>query len=176
MLLLTDPVDEFWPSAVGTYKDKPFKSVTRGSDDLGKIKDESAAEDKPEEAKGSNEALIALMKETLGNAVKDVRESSRLTDSAVCLVSAEGDVDINLERLLKQHNQFDQIVKRVMEINPKHPLIVALAKRAGSSDKSGAEEIIWLLLDQARIAEGETVLDTTAFARRLSDLAVKVIG
>ncbi len=172
VLLLTDPVDEFWPATVGTFKDKEFKSVTRGGDDLDKIKaadDVAEPETKPSEAV---EALIALMKETLASEVKDVRASTRLTDSAVCLVANEGDVDMHLERLLKAHKQFDQLVKRVLEINPKHRLIAALAGKVTASPDE-VKDLAWLLLDQARIAEGEAVLDAPAFARRLSDLAVK---
>ncbi len=174
VLVLTDPVDEFWPSTVVDFGGKPFKSVTRGSDDLEKIK----GEDKPEDDKApeASQDLIALLKETLGEAVKDVRASTRLTDSPVCLVAAEGDVDIHLERMLKQHNQFDQFVKRVLEINPGHPLIAALGRKVEAGDKSQVADIAWLLLDQARIAEGDAVLDPSAFARRLSDLAVKVVG
>ncbi len=172
VLLLTDPVDEFWPSTVGTYKEKEFRSVTRGGDDLDKIK---AADDVAEpEAKPSEgmEALLALLKETLAAHVKDVKASHRLTDSAVCLVSGEGDVDLHLERLLKAHKQFDALVKRVLEVNPKHRLIARLAEKATAAPEE-VKEMAWLLLDQARIAEGEAVLDAPAFARRLSDLAVK---
>ena len=175
VLVMTDPVDEFWPGSVGQFKDKPFKSVTRGSDDLAKIKD-GEGEAKPEEPAAASEGLLAMMKEVLGDKVKDVRASARLTDSAVCLVAGEGDVDIHLERLLKQHNQFDQVVKRVLEVNSKHPLIVALARKAEAGQKAEVEEIAWLLLDQARIAEGDAVLDPTAFARRLSDLATRVVA
>ena len=174
VLVMTDPVDEFWPGSVGQFKDKPFKSVTRGSDDLAKIKDGET--ESVEEPARASEGLLAMMKEVLGETVKDVRASARLTDSAVCLVAGEGDVDIHLERLLKQHNQFDQIVKRVLEVNPRHPLIVALGRKAEIGDTADVEEITWLLLDQARIAEGDAVLDPTAFARRLSDLATRVVA
>ena len=172
VLLLTDPVDEFWPSSVGAFADHDFKSVTRGGDDLDKIK---AADDvTPPDAQPSAgiDALIALMKETLATQVKDVRASTRLTDSAVCLVASEGDVDMHLERLLKAHKQFDQLVKRVLEINPKHRLIAALAGKVDAAPDE-VKDLAWLLLDQARIAEGEAVLDAPAFARRFSDLAVK---
>jgi molecular chaperone HtpG len=172
VLLLTDPVDEFWPATVGAYLDHDFKSVTRGGDDLEKIKTndaEAAPEAKPS---AGVDALIALMKETLAGEVKDVRASTRLTDSAVCLVANEGDVDMHLERLLKAHKQFDQLVKRVLEINPKHRLIAALAGKVEAAPDE-VKDLSWLLLDQARIAEGEAVLDAPAFARRLSDLAVR---
>jgi molecular chaperone HtpG len=100
--------------------------------------------------------------------VKDVRASQRLTDSAVCLVADEGDLDMHLERLLKLHKQIDDCAKRVLEINPGHPVIAGLAARitaGGSSD--AVTDAAWLLLDQARILQGEPVADPAAFARRL---------
>jgi molecular chaperone HtpG len=106
--------------------------------------------------------------------VKDVRVSNRLTDSAVCLVADEGELDMHLERLLKQHKQLSAEAKRILEINPIHPLIaclIDLAGKEGASDALG--DFAWLLLDQARILEGETLPDPPAFARRLSSLLAK---
>ena len=172
VLLLTDPVDEFWMPSVGEYQKKEFKSVTRGAAELDKIAPEEQktddAESKPE---GDVASLVALLKLSLGDAVKDVRASKRLTDSAVCLVADERDMDMHLERLLRQHKQlnagFD--AKRILEINPKHALIarlVDLAGKDGATDALG--DFAWLLLDQARILEGETLPDPAAFAKRLS--------
>src|SRR3546814_6975670 len=128
VLLLTDPIDEFWVQTVGLYDGKPFRSVTRGGADLSKIKREAAedaAADKTDDATPAAgiDDLIALLKLTLGDAVKEVRASDRLTDSAVCLVADEGDLDMHLERLLKQHKQLDQTFPRILELNPKHKLI-----------------------------------------------------
>jgi molecular chaperone HtpG len=106
-----------------------------------------------------------------------VRVSSRLDASAVCLVADEGDMDIHLERLLKQHRQIDATAKRVLEVNPRHALIQGLAQRI--SAKGNAEDVAeaaWLLLDQARIVQGEPVADATAFARRLDAALLKAIG
>lgn len=174
VLLLTDPVDEFWVPAIGKYKDHAFKSVTRGAADLDKIT-ASGAKEKAEPARdGAVASLIALLKLSLGEAVKDVRGSHRLTDSAVCLVADEGDLDIHLERLLKQHQQLATTAKRILEINPTHPLIAGLADLAGKSGASNAlGDFAWVLLDQARILEGEQLPDPSAFARRLSDLLAK---
>jgi molecular chaperone HtpG len=172
VLLMTDPIDEFWVSAIGTFKEKPFKSTTRGGADLDKI---SPSEDKPEEQKPEPPAklnsLIAIFKLALGDAVKDVRSSARLTDSAVCLVADEGDMDMHLERLLKQHRQLDTAAKRILEINPGHRLIERLAASVGETGASDQlSEFAWLLLDQARIVEGEQLPDPPAFARRLAML------
>ncbi|HEV2161961.1 MAG TPA: molecular chaperone HtpG [Stellaceae bacterium] len=174
VLLLTDPVDEFWLPALGTYKDTPFKSATRGGADLDGLAAE--AKDKAEAPKTDTAtgSLVALMKLSLGDAVKDVRISSHLTDSAVCLVADEGDLDMRLERLLRQHQKLDQASKRILEINPKHPLIARLADLAGKEGAATAlGDFAWVLLDQARILEGEQLPDPSAFARRLSDLLAK---
>jgi molecular chaperone HtpG len=171
VLLLTDPIDEFWMPAIGTHKEKPFKSATRGGLDLEKI---AASEEQPREQPAPPAklaSLIAIFKLALGDAVKDVRSSDRLTDSAVCLVADEGDMDMHFERLLKQHRQLDNEAKRILELNPRHKLIERLAASvgdSGASDQIG--EFAWLLLDQARIVEGELLPDPPAFARRLAVL------
>ncbi len=175
VLLLADPIDEFWLPSVGVYETKPFKSVTRGGADLADIKSEDAAEadEKKEEPKPTEglDALVALIKLELGEAVKDVRRSDRLTDSAVCLVADEGDIDMNLQRLLQQHNQLENALPRILEINPTHELVRRLA--AGAA-KDGAQDRLrdvgYLLLDQARILEGETVPDPVAYAKRMTSV------
>jgi molecular chaperone HtpG len=172
VLLLTDPIDEFWVPSIGTYKEKPLKSATRGGVDLDKIApSEAPPSDQPAAAPAKLASLIAIFKLALGDAVKDVRSSDRLTDSAVCLVADEGDMDMHFERLLKQHRQLDTTAKRILELNPRHKLIERLAAsvgESGASDQIG--EFAWLLLDQARIVEGEQLPDPPAFARRLAQL------
>jgi molecular chaperone HtpG len=171
VLMLTDPIDEFWVPAIGTYKEKPFKSATRGGVDLVKI---TPPEEEPQELPeppAKLASLIAIFKLALGDAVKDVRSSDRLTDSAVCLVADEGDMDMHLERLLKQHHQLDTAAKRILELNPRHKLIERLAASVGETGASDQiSEFAWLLLDQARIVEGEQLPDPPAFARRLAQL------
>jgi molecular chaperone HtpG len=188
VLLLVDPIDEFWLPAVEKFADKPFKSATRGGVDLSKIKTDAAkdseAKDKPEDKKDEAPnvaALTALLKLTLGDAVKDVRSSERLTDSAVCLIADEGDMDIRLERLLRQHKQLNTGIKRVLEINPRHELIGNLSALIAKEGASGAhkgliEDAAYLLLDQARILEGEAVPDPRAFARRMASVMAKGLG
>src|SRR5437762_1681440 len=171
VLLMTDPIDEFWAPTIGRYKEKPFKSATRGGVDLDKIPLSEAPAEKGPEPPAKLASLIAIFKLALGEAVKDVRSSERLTDSAVCLVADEGDLDMHLERLLKQHRQLDTTAKRILEVNPQHPLIVRLAASVGASGASEQlSEFAWLLLDQARIIEGEQLPDPAAFARRLATL------
>jgi molecular chaperone HtpG len=169
-LLLCDPVDDFWLGAVREAKGKPFKSVTRGGADLAAIAGDAPNPTQPACEEGEWAALTALLKLSLGDAIKDVRRSERLTDSPVCLVADEGDMDIHLEKLLKQHGQLQGGArKRVLEINPAHPMVRRLAAKAQSQGSDPAlEDAAWLLLDQARILEGEAVPDPVTFAKRLA--------
>ncbi len=181
VLFMTDPVDEFWMPAVGMYDEKQFKSATRGDVDLSKIdgdSDDNDGDDKDkakEEMPAGMDALTAAFKVALGDKVKDVRTSSRLTDSPVCLVAEEGDMDMHLERLLKQHQQIDQGSPRVLEVNPKHLLIMNLAGVAEKQKGKDAllDDAAFLLLDQALIIEGEPVLDPQAFIRRMTEMMQK---
>ena len=170
VLLLQDPVDDFWVSAVGEYDGKGFVSVSRGGIDLSAIppvEDESPKEDA--DADADIASLVALFKVTLGEAVKDVRGSETLTESAVRLVADEGDMDLHLERMLRRHGQIDSAMsRRVLELNPRHRLVQGLA-RSMAAGEDRAAQLAPLLLDQARIAEGETPDDPAAFARRLAD-------
>jgi len=177
VLLLSDSIDDFWiPSLFEGYAEKQFQSVTRGGADLDKIKDADDKDDADkDETKDEDKAktdvapLVASIKIALGETVKDVRESARLTDSACCLVADDGDLDMNLERILRQHQQVKEAAPRVLEINPKHPLIKGLSERV-KAGKTGQDldDAAYLLLDQARIMDGETVTDPKAFARRMS--------
>lgn len=173
VLLLSDHVDEFWLQHITEFDGKPFKSITRGAADLDEIKAEQAEaeEDKPEEADLSS--LIDAIKAELGDAVKDVRPSKRLTDSPVCLIADDGDMDVNLERLLKRHGQLQQGTPRVLELNPSHKIIVKLAERAKDGNDDLLENAAHLLLDQARIVEGEAPADPPEFARRLANVLEK---
>lgn len=170
VLLLTDPVDEFAVPSLNEFQGKPFKSATRGGADLSKV--EAPAEAPKPEAGEGMDALVAALKLALADQVKDVRASQRLTDSAVCLVADEGDTDLHLERLLKQHRRVDSSSKRILEVNPGHPLIRRLVARAAAQDPA-LEDCAFLLLDQARIIEGEPLPDPAAFSRRLADALVR---
>ena len=187
VLLLTDPVDEFWIPSIGAFEEKTFKSATRGGAELSAIgKDKSDSDAKSEDGATSDggpdnakvEPLIAAFKVALGDKVKDVRTSERLTDSPVCLVADDGDMDMNIERLLKQHNQLSESTPRVLEINADHALITKLAKKAKAAKgiDAAVEEAAFLLLDQARIVEGEPIADPLAFSRRMAAVMEKGLG
>ena len=170
VLLLSDPVDDFWVRSVTDFDGKPLKSVTQGGTDLDEVAPVADDKDKPEAApEADTTTLIVLLKQELGEAVKDVRLTDRLAESPVCLVADEGDVDIHLAKLLKAQGQGPGESTRILEINPRHDLIKSLAASAaqpGASDRLA--DAAHLLLDQARILEGEAVSDAPAFARRLA--------
>lgn len=182
VLLLTDPVDEFWVPSYGPYKDKEFHSVTRGGVDLDEVKKTDAKDKTDEESKEDDkpsniDSLIAAFKLALGETVKDVRKSDRLTDSAVCLVADENDMDMRLQRMLAQQEKGMGLMPRVLEVNPDHPLIRKLTEIA---DKNASDAFLvdaaQLLLDQARIIEGEKLPDPSAFAKRMTAVLAKGIS
>ncbi|MGF1640900.1 MAG: molecular chaperone HtpG [Rhodospirillales bacterium] len=177
VLLLTDPIDEFWVPAVGSFKDKRFKSAAGAGADLGKISADAetpAIEPDRHGDDGALDTLLSRLKDALGDRVKEVRRSQRLTESPVCLVAAEGDMDMYLERLLRQHRQLDPAMAtpRILEVNGGHPLIRQLAAMAkagdGDDNRAAITDAAHLLLDQALIIEGETIGDPIAFSRRLA--------
>jgi len=169
VILLSDPIDDFWLSSVFEYQGKPFRSVTEAGEDLSKLAGSDSAESKAEQTpEGDLSTLIAALKLALGDEVQDVRASNRLTESAVCLVAGEGQMSMHLEKLLRSHGQLNQEHKKVMEINPGHSLIKTLASVVASKGaQAGIEDQAFLLLDQARILEGELPKDPHAFVKRL---------
>jgi molecular chaperone HtpG len=173
VLLLTDPVDAFWAASRLDFGGKPLKSLSQGEVDFDLVplldsekKDEPAKED---EKATDDAAVIAAVKSALGERVSDVRASSRLTDSAACLVAGQG-LDRELERLLARHDRGSG-AKPVLELNMRHPVVRALA-RAKEAD-GDLTELSLLLFDQAQILDGEVPDDPAAFARRLNDFVVR---
>lgn len=167
VLLLTDAVDSFWTSNVGDYQGKTFKSVTQGLADLDKVSgagDEDATKAEVPEAVS---ALIAFMKETLKDQVSDVRSSSRLTESAVCLVASDQGPDRQLEKILQGAGRLKTASKPVLELNAESPL-VSIA--AGLKDDAAREDAAWLLFDEALVLDGDRPANPRAFAERLGRL------
>lgn len=189
VLLLSDPVDEFWLQHITEFEGKSFKSVTRGAADLDAINSDADKDDKKDDAADKDETapaldgLIAAIKLELGELVKDVRPSKRLTDSPVCLIADEGDMDVNLERLLQRHGQLTASMPRILELNPDHAIIKKLSERAASAGADGGsmandallQDAAHLLLDQARIADGEPPADPVAFSRRISSVMASAL-
>jgi molecular chaperone HtpG len=160
VLFFTDTIDDFWLQQTPEFKGKTFKSVTKG---------DIALEDKEEnkdEQKKDHSALLSALLETLKDDVENVRISKRLTDSPVCLVAPEGSVDMHMERVLKIHQKYSGSTKPVLEINAKHSLIQKLESLDGKSESF--KDAALLLLDQARIIQGEPVKDPASYARRMA--------
>ena len=175
VLLLTDPVDSFWVRTALGYEGKPFKSVTQGSADLDliKLKDEATPD---AEQDASTAVLIAALKQALGDKVKDVRASKRLTESAVCIVN-DSMMDRTLEKLLsRQKDSGVSVSAPILEVNAGHPLIKALAALVKAKGAGSVDDAALLLLDQAFIIEGEQVPDPASFAKRLADVMAKAFG
>jgi molecular chaperone HtpG len=173
VLLLTDQVDSFWVTAGVDYDGKPFKSVTQGLADLSLIplaEGETAAPAASEEVTG----FIDFAKELLKDEVSDVRVSERLTESPVCLVAAEHGMDRQLEKLLAAAGRGGAASAPVLELNPRHALIAKLS--ALQDDAALREDAARLLLDEARIADGELPADPRAFAERLGRVVARALG
>jgi molecular chaperone HtpG len=167
VLLLPDPVDTFWVMPGLGFDGKPFKSVTQGAADLALI---ARVDDKKETTPDTAEkvkAFLAFVQSTLGEAVAEVRASDRLTDSAVCLVAADSGPDRELERILAGAGRIKTASKPILEVNPQHALVIALAG-LGDGEQSFKEDAAHLLFDEARLLDGERPADAKLFSGRLA--------
>ncbi|WP_306223836.1 molecular chaperone HtpG [Bosea beijingensis] len=173
VLLLSDPVDSFWASAAPEFEGKPFKSATQGSADLGLIPLLDGVAPPSSEISEEIASLLASMKETLANEVADVRSSDRLTDSAVCLVASDKGPDRQFERLLSAAGRIDSAAKPILEVNPRHTMVTALA---AVKEDALRTDIAHLLLDTARVLDGERPADAGGFADRLGRVIAKSLG
>ncbi|HEX9627102.1 MAG TPA: molecular chaperone HtpG [Acidiferrobacterales bacterium] len=165
VLLLHDRIDEWLVEHLTEFDGKPLKSVARGALDLGKLGAADAAAPPPS-AEASKD-LIERIKSALGDRVKDVRATERLTESPACLVADEHDLSANLERLLKAAGQTLPAGKRILEINPAHPL---LARLKTEQRPECAQDLAWLLYEQSVLSEGGQLDDPAAFVRRMNAL------
>jgi molecular chaperone HtpG len=166
VLLLADQIDSFWVTSGLEFDGKAFKSVTQGLSDLGEI----PLLDGEAQGGAASEAVagfIGFVKATLGDAVSDVRASERLTQSAVCLVAPDHGMDRQLEKLLASAGQLPAAGKPILEINPNHELVARLSA-LGDSDQTLREDAAHLLLDEARISDGELPVDARDFSARLA--------
>jgi molecular chaperone HtpG len=168
VLIMLDEVDDFVVGGL-EYKGKKFKSAIKGDISLDKDKE---AEKKKAEKK--YKALIEMIKDRLKEEVKDVRLSGRLKDTACCLVGDEGDLDPQMEKLFKAMGQNMPETKRILEINPSHPIFMAMNSMFEKEQKSAVlDEYITLLYDQALLLEGSKPKDPAAFASAITRLMVK---
>ncbi|MBX9916566.1 MAG: molecular chaperone HtpG [Nitrosomonas sp.] len=164
VLLLSDRVDEWLVSNLTEFEGKPLQSVAKGGLDLGNLEDEAEKEEREKETSAFQE-LTEKMKQTLGEQVKDVRVTFRLTESPACLVADTYDMSGNLERLLKSAGQNVPHAKPILEINPHHPMLQRL-----KNEVENFEDWSHLLFDQALLAEGGQLEDPAAFVKRLNEL------
>ncbi|MGB6173978.1 MAG: molecular chaperone HtpG [Xanthobacteraceae bacterium] len=167
VLLLPDPVDTFWVMSGLGFDGKPFKSVTQGAPDLALIPLLDTAKEQPAEIAEAVKQFLVFLQGTLGDAVTQVRASDRLIDSAVCLVAPDSGPDRALERILAGAGRLSSASKPILEVNPRHELITALAG-LGEGDREFKEDAAHLLFDEARLRDGERPGDAKAFSDRLA--------
>ena len=169
VLLMTDTIDEFWIPMQADFVGKKFKSITRGAAELSKVAGGDAEPKKPDDATDLMPKLIARLKDILAGEVKDVCLSERLVGSPVCLVAPENDVDIHMQRILKKSQGYEAMHQHILEINAAHPVIQKLKDMAANDAQlQTLTDTAFLLLDQARIVEGEPLKDPSAFVRRMN--------
>ena len=173
VLLLSDSVDSFWVMNAPEFEGKGLKSITQGSADLAQFK--KLEEDKAENASASTEvqAFIDFAKEKLADEVSDVRASDRLIESAVCLVASEQGYDRQLEKILQGAGRLQSGAKPILEVNMDHPVIKAIAAKIDAP--SLRDDAAFLLLDQARVLDGDKPADPRAFAERLARVMEKAL-
>ena len=173
VIVLSDPVDAFWVRTALGYEGKPFQSVTQGAADLANIPVAEGAGEAEAASESAVATLAAHFKQTLGDKVSAVRASARLTTSAVCLVAADAGLDRRLEKILSSNDQIRTKTAPVLELNPTHPLIKALAGKATAGAQPVLEDAAIILLGEARILDGEMPDDPADHAARVGRLIEK---
>ncbi len=173
VLFMTEPVDEFILPGFGEYSEKSLKSIAQGDIDLGTEEEKKIAEEQKKEVTGKYKNLIKKIEESLKDDVKEVRLSDRLTDSPSCLVTDEGDINPQMERIFAAMNQPVPEVKRILEINPNHPVIEKMNQIFETDKKdSRVTDFSELLHNQALLTEGVAVKDPVRFSKLISDLMI----
>ena len=171
VLFMTDAVDEFWLQNINKYKEFEFKSISKGKVDISNLG--TKQKDKKESSKKIDNKindLTSLLKKELKDKISDVIISNRLTKSPVLLVAEESGMDINMEKLMKMHNQKTPESKKVLEINAEHPMIVKISENLNNFDHKKVAQII---LDQANILDGNILSNPTSYTENLTDLFIK---
>lgn len=169
VLLLTDPIDEFWVQVLTNFKGYPIKHISQADLDLKMERDTPRADEKS--LNKLTDYLAELFKDEVGKVVT----TEKLTKSPVSLTVENGQMSIHLERLMRNHQQKTAFASsRILEVNPYHPLIIKLAEAmSDKNQKQSVEEVSRLLLDQAKIAEGEAISDSSFFSEKLSDYILR---
>jgi molecular chaperone HtpG len=176
VLILTDPVDEVWVDHVTGYDDKPLQSIAKGQVDLDGAQDESEGEADREQRAQDYASLLTFLTETLAEQVKEVRLSSRLTSSPACIVGDDHDMSPTLEKMYRAMGQPVPQVKRILELNPDHPLITGLRQSHGQDAQGQTlKEDAELLYAMALLAEGGDLADPARFTRLLADRLARTL-
>jgi molecular chaperone HtpG len=177
VLILSDPVDAFWVRTALGYDGKPFQSVTQGAADLANIPLADAGESGEAAPEAATATLAALFKQALGEKVSAVRMSSRLTASAVCLVAPDLGPDRQLEKILAKHQELKTRTAPVLELNPTHGLIKALAAKAAAGGAApDIEDAAFILYGEAKILDGEPPEDPADHAARVGRLIERALA
>ena len=174
VLYLIDPIDTFWLSTQDNFEGKKFVSITQGSLDLSDFEENGEKKDEKGSVKDSK-ALLEGIKKSLGEKVSDVRVSNKLVDSACCLVASDTGMDVQMERIMKIQNRDFKGLPRILEINPNHSLMVHMS-RLLSSNKKEFDDLSSIVLDQARIVEGQLPDDIAFYCRKINDLITSGIS
>lgn len=171
VLLLTDPIDEFWTQTLQNYKGYAIKHINQADIDWKLERNSQKAAD------GDMQKLIDKLTEMFKSEVGKVVTTDKLTKSPVSLTVENGQMSIHLERLMRNHQQQTAFAStRILELNPYHPLIIKLSEMVGENkDMAKVEEVAKILLDQAKIAEGEAISDPSFYAEKLSEYILKAI-
>ncbi len=171
VLLLTDPIDEFWPQTLPNYKGFAVKHISQADEDFNFDRKEPKADE------GSLKKLTDLMAEMFKNEICKVTTTDKLTKSPASLTVENGQMSIHLERLMRHHQQQTVFAStRILELNPYHPLIIKLADMtADEKNKAQLEEVAKIILDQAKIAEGEAISDPSFYGEVVSSYILKAL-
>ncbi len=168
VLFFTDPIDTFWLSTQDEFDGKKFVSITQGSIDLSDF-DEKGSDKKDKDQSSKFKDLTEGIKTALGDSVSDVRVSTKLIDSACCLVASDSGMDVQMERIMKMQNQDFKGMPRILEINPNHSLIAFMAKLL-TSNKESFDDLSRIVLDQARLLEGHLPDDVSFYCKKINEL------
>ena len=170
VLLLTDRVDEWMISHLSEFKGKTFEDITKGELELGETEEEKK---ELEAAEKESEDLVKRVKDTLGEKVEDVRISHRLTDSPACLVVGKDDIGMQMRRMLEAAGQAAPEAKRVMELNPTHPLVKQMDQQ---SDEDRFQDMVEIIFEQAQLAEGTQLQDPAGYVDRINKLLLGLLN
>jgi molecular chaperone HtpG len=176
VLLFSDPIDELWLERAPRFKDKPLQSIARGEVKLGSEEERKKAADALEEKQKQYSDLCSCFRVHLQDDIKEVRLSSRLTSSPVCLVGDEHDPTPRMQRLLEQLGQKQTKVKRILELNPDHPLIPKLQSIFQENQTDPRLKLYAdLLLGQAHLADSGQLPDPASFSKVMADVMLRAI-